>query len=167
MFRNLIALFVATCCVVLVGCGDNHEKVAQDYVVQMKKVVSVLEDIETVEDAKSAKSQLKNISNELRSIDARMKRLGKPNADQDMKLKAKFSQQQKEFAPKITALMEGFSQEIRDELERDVKNVSNAKDKASSTTKSNDAKSNDAKAEEANANDAKSGEGKSGEGEAK
>ena len=123
MYRNCIALLLVASCFLVVGCGDSHEKVTRDSIAQMKKMVTVLENVKTVDDAKAAKPKLEAIAKSMKSIEARMKKLGDPSPELEKKLKEKFEGELKELMPKMLGVMLGMPADGEKELQASMKDM--------------------------------------------
>ena len=126
MNQNLKRLFLGFGCLLLVGCGDNHDQVAKDSITAMKKFVSIMESIETVDDAKAAKSKLESIARDMRTIEARAKKLGNPGEEAEKKLKEKYQSDKSEVDIKIAGF-KTMDPAILKELESTINEVTDAK----------------------------------------
>lgn len=123
MHPRCIALLLISSCILFVGCGDTHDKIASDSISQLRSLVNVLEGIETVEDAKNAKAKLESIAKNMKSVKTRMDKIGSPSSDEDKKLKEKF---EKEFVSAMTKIRESMAKmtpEIQKELDSAMKEM--------------------------------------------
>lgn len=90
---------------------------------QMKKMANVLENVKTVEDAKAAKGKLEAIAKKMKSIEARMKKLGDPSPELEKQLKSKFEAEFAELMPKLMGVMLTMSADVRKELDSSMQNM--------------------------------------------
>ena len=90
MYRKTAVTLFALTCLIMAGCGDSHDQVIQDYLVELNRMASVLEAIETEADAEKAKSKLKTIGNRIDAIKVRKQNLGNPSPELEEKLKTNY-----------------------------------------------------------------------------
>ena len=76
--KRAAALSLAVAVLVLVGCGDSHEKVINDMVGVIEETTAVLKTVKTEADAKAAAPKLEEIQARAKGLEKRMKDLGDP-----------------------------------------------------------------------------------------
>ena len=98
---TMLGLVVAV--LMIGGCGgpDTHEKVMQDSLNMMKKMISIVESVDDEASAKAAVTKINALESQAKAIQARMEKLGEPTPEQDKALEAKFKSQFEEFMPKM------------------------------------------------------------------
>lgn len=75
----------------LAACGgDNHEKVFQDNLEVLDEFADVLADIEDMRSATANKVRLQEVVEKIRVMDARIKKLGKPDAATEKELQNRY-----------------------------------------------------------------------------
>jgi hypothetical protein len=84
MRRSASAAMIGAAAFLLVGCGDSHKKVLSDTTAAIEEFASTLATCTDEASAKAAEPKLKGITQKLRDIGARQKKLGKPSESEAM-----------------------------------------------------------------------------------
>ena len=103
-FLTQTVLIIAT--LFITGCsgGDTHEKVADDALKQMDRMVTAVSAVTDKASAEKAVADLKSVGDELKKIAERAKKLGEPSADVKAKVDGKMSAKQAEITQKMMGM---------------------------------------------------------------
>lgn len=103
-FLTQTVLIIAT--LFITGCsgGDSHEKVADDALKQMDRMVTAVSAVTDKASAEKAVADLKSVGDELKKIAERAKKLGDPSADVRAKIEGKMSAKQTEITQKMMGM---------------------------------------------------------------
>ncbi len=103
-FLTQTVLIIAT--LFITGCsgGDTHEKVADDALKQMDRMVTAVSAVTDKASAEKAVADLKSVGEELKKIAERAKKLGEPSADVKAKVDGKMSAKQAEITQKMMGM---------------------------------------------------------------
>jgi hypothetical protein len=88
---------------ILAGCsgGDSHEKVVDDVLKQMDRMVTAMSSVTDKATAERAVAELKTVADEMKKLGERAKKLGEPSAELKTKLEAKMTAKQTEMQQKM------------------------------------------------------------------
>ncbi len=91
---------------ILPGCsgGDSHEKVVDDVLKQMDRMVTAMGSVADKATAEKAVAELKNVADEMKKLGERVKKLGEPSAEVKTKLEAKMTAKQTEMQQKMAGV---------------------------------------------------------------
>jgi len=76
----------------MVGCGDSHEKAAEELLKAMEDLTVVLETIEDEDSAKAAVPELELLTARLESLSERIKTLGNPEDNLKRQLESEYGE---------------------------------------------------------------------------
>jgi hypothetical protein len=113
--RASAVMFVA---IVITGCGDTRESLAEESMSTMREMVAVLDTVKDDASAKAAKPKLKTLSDKLEDINQRASKLGTPTEAEVKALDQKHGKEMEELMRKMTGHMMriAFDPKIQAEL---------------------------------------------------
>ncbi len=111
--KTINSLIAAPICIalslVLVGCGDSHEKVSEDVMDTMDKVATIISEVKDKESAEEAAKKIEGMEEDFKKLAERMKALGEPAKELSDKLEEKYTPRMKEAQQKIFKAMQALS----------------------------------------------------------
>ncbi len=102
MQRPLIALgVIVTLCFFLGGCGDTHDSITQEMLAKFNELNTVLDGVKDEDSAKAAAPKVEAISTQLKEIQTRGSKLGKPSDTDQKAMRDKYEKQMQEAVGKL------------------------------------------------------------------
>lgn len=110
-FSPLIAVLLAAVApYALAGSSEPYEKATVDMISVMNRMSSSLDTVKDKASAEAANVKLKAISEEMKAVQARMIKLGQPDAETEAALKTKFD---KELSTATTKFSESLTKAMK------------------------------------------------------
>jgi hypothetical protein len=104
MTRSFFTVATIALTLVVAGCGDSRESLAEEGVSTMKELVATLDGVKDASTAKAAKSKIQSLVSKLDDLKARMDKLG-ANPSEEKALQDKYGKEMEEQMGKLLPAM--------------------------------------------------------------
>src|SRR5262252_1886859 len=101
MRRSLSLGIALTICFLLAGCGDTHESITQEMLAKFQELNTVLDGVKDEAGAKAAAPKVESIATEIKDIQNRGTKLGKPSDADQKAMRDKYEKQMTDTMAKL------------------------------------------------------------------